>query len=206
MLLFVSDLHLEDSPRQFTIPLERFVCTLNLACRRARRAGVAEITLVLLGDIFELLKSSRWWKEPSLRPWQRGQPEAIRQRCAEIFQGVVDVNSRFFEGLRTLVAKHGVRLLYLVGNHDLLMGVKAGEDARQILREQLPGLAIHDSTILLDPLHEVVAKHGQEWDPVNRTQDPETRSPDWRCDRHRVRRRPSEAGSGESERAGSEGA
>jgi len=76
MLLFISDLHLPDNAGSTPLNLSVLLDRLDQMLTWARDKGVEETTLVLLGDIFELLKSESWLRT-SARPWTRGDDAAI---------------------------------------------------------------------------------------------------------------------------------
>ena len=81
MLIFVSDLHLMDEGFKEAIPTSRLVQVVDGTIRRALERGVKEhdVQFVLLGDIFEIIKSQQWidndvrpcissaWRRSSLR-------------------------------------------------------------------------------------------------------------------------------------------
>ncbi|HVG09853.1 MAG TPA: hypothetical protein VNM67_19285 [Thermoanaerobaculia bacterium] len=170
MLLFISDLHLTDTADRSTVDLTRIAEALNGQLLRAtRRKGIREVKLVLLGDIFELLKS-RIWLDRGLRPWDRPTSAHV-QAVADIFEAVLQANRPFLEDLCQLTQTYPVKLEYLPGNHDLYFNTEMGVQARRRLQELLP-LPRRDGepfeTILLDDGHSVMAKHGHEWDPTNR--------------------------------------
>lgn len=91
MLIFVSDLHLATVDFKATMSLSRFFGALSGILGRRRDEGVEEATLVLLGDIFEILKAPQWLEPPVLRPWQKEVPEH-GPRVEAIFSKIVEAN------------------------------------------------------------------------------------------------------------------
>jgi UDP-2,3-diacylglucosamine pyrophosphatase LpxH len=169
MLLFISDLHLTDTAARSTIDLTRIVEALEGQLLRATRKGIQEVTLVLLGDIFELLKS-RIWLDRALRPWEPLSADHVKA-VADIFEAVYQANAVFLHEIRRLTEVYPLKLEYLPGNHDLYLNSDIGIQARRRLQELLPlsqSGGVRFETTLLDSRHQVMAKHGHEWDPTNR--------------------------------------
>ena len=76
MLVFISDLHFVDgSAGEHNVPIEAFEIFLEDISWAANRLvddgrNVEEIKIVFLGDIFDLLRTERWFPFPeSERPW-----------------------------------------------------------------------------------------------------------------------------------------
>jgi UDP-2,3-diacylglucosamine pyrophosphatase LpxH len=155
MLVIISDLHLSDGSsgetvHQGTLRLfrERVRALAYAASWRAdgKYKPIEEFNIVLLGDILDALRSSKWFEDepgtPShIRPWDvtKGQPFATRVR--RITEGILSHNEVFFSLLRELrettvtnlppANPDGrpartplnrmpvtVRIHYMVGNHD----------------------------------------------------------------------------------------
>jgi UDP-2,3-diacylglucosamine pyrophosphatase LpxH len=153
MLVFISDLHLNDGssgthvhPGAFHIFAERL---RYLAARASWRADgsyrpVDHIDLVLLGDVLDIVHSDRWL-QTTVRPWDDIQSPAVMQTVIEIVDAILARNEAALSVLRGLVtqglvcvaapARNGqpvyhapplavpVRLYYMVGNHDWMLHV-----------------------------------------------------------------------------------
>lgn len=153
MLVFISDLHLNDGtsgtnvhPGAFHIFAERL---RYLAARASWRANgtyrpIDRIDLVLLGDVLDLIRSDRWL-QTSVKPWDDLQSPALVQTVTEIVDAILMRNEPSLALLRGLamqnlvcVAPAGrngqpihnvpplavpVRTYYMVGNHDWLLHV-----------------------------------------------------------------------------------
>jgi UDP-2,3-diacylglucosamine pyrophosphatase LpxH len=171
MIVLVSDLHLAESPGRTTIEVAPLLRHLTNMIELADERKVKELTIVLLGDIFELLKSNLWL-ERGVRPWEAPcTPEHVNI-VTDIFQRIVSANEDFFSGLRALTQKHEfVKLLYIPGNHDRALNTEMGKEARRALRDRLPLTGSGDQEFpddLLDEEHKLIAHHGHEWDMENR--------------------------------------
>jgi UDP-2,3-diacylglucosamine pyrophosphatase LpxH len=182
MIILISDLHLSDDPAHSTLNVGRLLDHLKHVIDGARGKGIREITLVLLGDIFETLRSVVW-VERRLRPWE-GCTAAHVDAVSEIVRRIVAANEVFFERLSALVeaAEGHLHLLYIPGNHDRLMNTEMGAGARGLILSKLPSLRASDGKPFSDPddrfpkqlvdeEHQLVARHGHEFDPANRYED-----------------------------------
>ena len=134
MLVFISDLHFVDgsagehnlSHRAFKYFFEDVA---NIASKTS--SEIKEIKIVLLGDIFDLLRTEGWFDYPAdERPWGTNEP-AIEVHALTLFDAITDHpgNRQTFkiirQGVADLKGKCGLdaeaRLFYLPGNHDRLV-------------------------------------------------------------------------------------
>lgn len=156
MLVVISDLHLNDGTTCESVDkgaFQRFVSELRQLAESAswrkhtgKKEGVYEplpsLDIVLLGDIFDLIRSDRWrFKDAYLphfhhipetaRPWDK--PEAYLPTLTTILAHILWHNRHSLRYLRRLSQSGlcipatpdgsgthtvGVRLHYMVGNHD----------------------------------------------------------------------------------------
>ncbi len=172
MLVFLSDLHLTDGtcgpnlhPGAFHILAERL---RYLAARASWRASggyqpVERIDLVLLGDVFDLIRSERWLHR-RVKPWDDVNSPEMVQTVAEIADQIAVVNEPSLQVLRSLVVQNAVwvapaarnaqpvynappqpvsvRIFYMVGNHDWMLRLRGPgyDQVRQRIVHQM-GLA-----------------------------------------------------------------
>jgi UDP-2,3-diacylglucosamine pyrophosphatase LpxH len=177
MLVIASDLHMTD--RATGAP----VSDLELAAF-AREVAALEplaepLTLVLLGDVIDFLRSEEWgrlWDEKNgAAPWSSVGPdfrgfEGSYQatRLAAIATRVVARYPEFSRALERLKQRAGSRIVYVVGNHDFMVQLSR-ETRAQIVRflsldhdAEDPFPLEHD-----DPELSVFAEHGHRHDPTN---------------------------------------
>jgi UDP-2,3-diacylglucosamine pyrophosphatase LpxH len=116
MLVIISDLHLTDGSSGETVhqgTLRVFRERLrNLAYAASWRADgkyrpIEEMNIVLLGDILDALRSSKWLEEgtgnpSSVRPWDDPRSEAFVQKVDAITKAILARNAIFFTMLREL--------------------------------------------------------------------------------------------------------
>lgn len=170
MYIFISDLHLMDGSagREF-VEAGVLASTMNDIAAHTREAEATEITLVFLGDVYDLWRTERWFEYPlEARPWgDAPSGEAL----LDIFEGVVAANGELLETLSgSLAERFGFpvepKRVFVPGNHDRL--VNASATLRRRVRETLGIGAAPDDELfphhVLDEEHGVFARHGHEWD------------------------------------------
>lgn len=71
---------------------------------------------MLLGDIFELLKSETWL-DTGLRPWEPLTKDHLAA-VNKIFNSICSANEDFFSGMRYIQTKYpNLQIAYIPGNH-----------------------------------------------------------------------------------------
>lgn len=172
MIIFISDLHLMDEGFKEAIPTSRLVQVVGGTIRRAVERGVKEhdIQLVLLGDIFEIIKSQQWI-DNDVRPWE---PSTAKHQSVvlSIYKSILKANASFEQWLTSLHTTYPqLRLIYIPGNHDLAINTDMGMLVRPMLRTLLAQTATTDlfPDEIRDAKHSVLARHGHEWDTNNRS-------------------------------------
>ena len=162
MLVIISDLHLTDGTSGETIRTGAFRTfrerIRDLAYDASWRseekyAPIECVDLVLLGDIIDVIRSTRWCEEtPSLRPWGDHTSPAFADTVARITEDVIANNRASLDVLKSLhdpkimnvplvtaddklvrISRNlntrertpvPVRIHYLVGNHDWFFHLK----------------------------------------------------------------------------------
>jgi UDP-2,3-diacylglucosamine pyrophosphatase LpxH len=184
MLVFISDLHFVDgsagehnlSHRAFEYFFEDLV-----AIAKKPSNEIKEIKIVLLGDIFDLLRTTNWFGYPvNERPWGTDE-RAIEVHALTLFDAIAEhpENRQTFQLFRQRVADlHSecgldaeARLFYRPGNHDRLC------NSYQSLRQKVCDClgippAWHNPNDLFPHTYEdlaygVFARHGHEYDKYN---------------------------------------
>jgi UDP-2,3-diacylglucosamine pyrophosphatase LpxH len=148
MLVIISDLHLNDGttgarihPGAFQLFAERLGdLAVNASWRSdGRYRPIDRIDLLLLGDVFDLIRSRRWLQSGT-RPWEDPHSPQVAETVSAIADAVLKQNSDALNVLRSLygqgaihippasqsgepvygVEGHSVavRTFYMVGNHD----------------------------------------------------------------------------------------
>jgi UDP-2,3-diacylglucosamine pyrophosphatase LpxH len=171
MLIVVSDFHLMDgSAGAHHVEPGVFRSTMHDLAGHAREAQAEEIGLIFLGDVFDLVRTERWFDYPlEQRPWGSSPSE---EALFEIFEGVVRNNIETFTILSgSLEREFGFPVepsrIYIPGNHDNL--INEHPHLRRRVREVLgmePGDAVFPRYVF-DVEHGLFARHGQEFDQLN---------------------------------------
>jgi UDP-2,3-diacylglucosamine pyrophosphatase LpxH len=146
------------------------------AIARDPNKTVHAIELVLLGDIFDLVRSDYWLTLPhAQRPWNgtlsshtgMSTDEAGNEsRFAAVLRNVLaqECAQRFVAGIRNLPEASGkpVALTYVVGNHDRVLHNYDG--LKSIIKDAFSPLDVSFRTELQLDEYAVAARHGHEWD------------------------------------------
>lgn len=184
MLAIISDLHLTDGTSGATIHPGAFHILAERLCDLAERASwrsdgtyrpIDRMDLVLLGDVLDVIRSTRWL-QGSVRPWDNmHSPEAV-EVVSTITGDILQANEPALHVLRSLAHEGAVRIPhgsrdglpvassdehpvpvhihYMVGNHDWMFHLRG--NSYDLLREQVArhmGLANRsDNPFPHDPL------------------------------------------------------
>jgi UDP-2,3-diacylglucosamine pyrophosphatase LpxH len=178
MLLFVSDLHLTDDPISSTVSDSALTTFAHDLGRLSERSP---IKLVLLGDIVDLLRSSKWlecWEEHRSAPWKAMSPGFANfvsnypeEYALDVAHGVIDRYQGFAAVLASLVAEKKVSVTYVIGNHDYMLQLST--KLRQAVCSFLSLSPTTNDWSKPFPTHyenepaSVYATHGHSYDPVN---------------------------------------
>ncbi len=173
MLVIISDLHLTDGTTGQTVPAGAFEIFAeriqDLAIAASYRADgsyrpIDRLDVVLLGDVLDVIRSSRWLAAPGVRPWGSTSSPDYIDTVTRITTDILDQNEESMAVLRRLAGERGVtvppatrmghpdpsaegepvpvRLHYMVGNHDWffhLPGSKYDAIRQKVVRQM--GLA-----------------------------------------------------------------
>ena len=176
MLVLVSDLHLTDGSTARNVNAEAFALMASLIRDTAARREAREIHLVLLGDIFDLVRSDYWLRAgvpPNRRPWGgpadprtavNADSEDVERQFAAVLEGILATETaRALGRAIASLAESGLPLqvTYVIGNHDRILWNFPGLRAR--ITAALPHLDTF-VTALESRDYGVVARHGHEWD------------------------------------------
>ncbi len=170
MLVIISDLHLTDgssgssiAPGAFSIFAERL---LDLAVAASWRADgtyrpVESIDLLLLGDILDVIRSSRWLASDVIRPWGNFARPEFADLVTQITGEILRQNEDALAILRNLATAEPLtvppatrqgrpaldgqpqvvplRVHYLVGNHDWFLHLRGPrfDQLRRLVIERL---------------------------------------------------------------------
>jgi UDP-2,3-diacylglucosamine pyrophosphatase LpxH len=183
MLVIISDLHLCDGTASRNVSPNAFGVLLDDVYDLARQYRARSIELLFLGDVFDFLRTERWFELPAdARPW--GSPDALDgappdrralDHALSITDDVIKFNADALSALRGEDrddAPCPVRRLFIPGNHDRLYLVDERIRARVRAalgtddERALAGEGVTQHALAL-PGYGVLARHGHEWDVWN---------------------------------------
>ncbi|HEX8961278.1 MAG TPA: hypothetical protein VF775_06870 [Geobacteraceae bacterium] len=174
MLVFLSDVHLTDGSSGETIRPAAFKLFADNLLKLAETVSpLEELRLILLGDIFDIIRSSRWLDGGNgVRPWDGPSPQQ-EEIVGNILRDILTANGASlaeFDRLRDYAGKRGIPfgITYVIGNHDWLVNRYPG--CREMAANAL-GIPSADAppfpTELFEPGYRVFARHGDIYDKFN---------------------------------------
>lgn len=193
MIALLSDIHFCDASAQIgNVAAPAFETVLHEIYIRARRIArgrdrPVRLDIVLLGDIFDLLRTERWLEDASgapvplaERPWATAAAlgegpisPLVAARARGILEDAIAANSDSLATLRgeRRLPPEGVqvRRIYIPGNHDRLYLHDAALRARVLgALGAVDGAGLSAEGIFLHrlqmPEYGLLARHGHEWD------------------------------------------
>jgi UDP-2,3-diacylglucosamine pyrophosphatase LpxH len=197
MLVAVSDLHLNDGTcgkslsadafKMFQERLEQLALSASMRSDGVYRP-LESIDLLLLGDIFELIHSTRWLTDKkggigTARPWIDPGSAALAEKVQEITEAILQHNAESMLMLRKMANGEGisippanaqgkpaleaserlpvpVRIYYMVGNHDWFYHLP-GEAYHQVRRLVIDAMGLQN-------LPAPIPHEPHEWDALLR--------------------------------------
>ncbi len=135
VLIFVSDLHLTDGRAVSHVPRAALFERFWERIERTRKGEQVEIAFI--GDLFDVVRSPKW-HGTSVRPYHADSPEQ-RAMTAEIVDSILAREQPFFDAIRRRAQDGTLRVSYVVGNHDRLVG--DSPEARAAIRKAFTGAA-----------------------------------------------------------------
>ncbi len=171
MLTVISDLHLTDGTSGTTINEKAFKIFNNQISALAKDRKAKSFELVLLGDIFDIIRSERWFGV-DVRPW--GSKSVEQENITmDILNAILEKNSKAIFYLRETIKKikstvcQNAKITYLMGNHDWL--INRYPSVRKKVRAALGigGANKFSPKPLQSSKHKCVLHHGDIFDNFN---------------------------------------
>lgn len=176
MLVFISDLHFTDGTAgEHNVKSAAFDGFLQDLAVHARKAKAEEIKIIFLGDIFDLIRTEKWFNfDEDERPWGSNESK-IESNAENILKDIISKNQSTFDIFKDENLKEKYEFdteperIYIPGNHDRLCNKY--ESLRTIVRENL-GIKGKNTGepfdyFYSDPKYSVLARHGNEFDEYN---------------------------------------
>ena len=132
MLVFLSDVHLTDGTSGETMDSGAFKKFVLYLRDLVETAGAKKLEIVLLGDIFDVIRSD-YWLRSDIRPWSKaedrdGKGKGLQDYTIKIVNGICKnkINKASMNHLKAFKKKMkakgvSVKFTYIVGNHDWLI-------------------------------------------------------------------------------------
>jgi UDP-2,3-diacylglucosamine pyrophosphatase LpxH len=178
MMIIFSDIHLTDESTAINVDPSAFERLGREIASNASQRGVTEIHVVLLGDIFDLVRTSYWMShgvELNDRPWggdldpQTGmnrKTATVKQQFEAVLDGILKSDSgqaliQMLEGLPR-VGRDAPQVTYVVGNHD--RALNNFDSLQDQIRAAIPSVGLRLTTSVRSEDYGLLARHGHEWD------------------------------------------
>ncbi len=195
MLVAISDLHLSDGTVGKSLSADAFHIFRERLEQLAFSASLREddiyrplesIDLLLLGDIFELIHSTRWLDEKPgepgyVRPWDNTSGSALVTKTGQIMRGILEQNVGALQVFRQMAGGEAitlppasftgkpaldaherlpvpVKIYYMVGNHDWFLHLP-GEGYDTIRQEIITAMGLQNPRT-------PIPYESREWDPL----------------------------------------
>ncbi len=172
MLVFLSDIHMTDGSSGETIKgtaFKIFSDNVQKLVDSLKPAPPEEIRLVLLGDVFDIIRSGKWLNVAD-RPWDPPGPSQERI-VTEILDGILANNRASLAEIERLRQwsedkKIPFHITYVMGNHDWL--INRYPSCRKKVAAALGETGDAPfPTEFFDKDYKVFARHGDIYDPFN---------------------------------------
>lgn len=172
MQVFISDIHLTDGTSGATIKPRAFELLWNNLQKLISDVGnTTELKVVLLGDIFDVIRSTKWLDHElnpsSSRPWDN-KGSAQEAMVENIVNSIIATNQSTLGWLTKFSQlSNKFDMQYVIGNHDWLINryPKIQSTVANALGIPLPAGGF--PTEIFEPAYKTIARHGDKYDELN---------------------------------------
>jgi UDP-2,3-diacylglucosamine pyrophosphatase LpxH len=173
MLAIVSDIHLTDGTTAHSAHPHAFTLLGNEIKRAAKDKKARDVHVVLLGDIFDLVRTDYWLRNvtPGDRPWggdldpatgmNAARGSGVERQYGAVLDGILATPAA--RALIKMLNTHATQVTYVLGNHDRAFW--NFRSLRTKLAAALPSVTF--AAELSDEAYGVLARHGHELDENN---------------------------------------
>jgi UDP-2,3-diacylglucosamine pyrophosphatase LpxH len=178
MLVVFSDTHISDNSTARNVHASAFDLLCQEIVSAADAKGAIEVHVVLLGDIFDLVRTDWWHQETVMaqRPWggdldpatAMNQDSARNEaQFAAVLAKILETEAakRLIKVLNELSGKtnRDTHVTYVIGNHDRVFN--NFPSLQQTVTQALTGVKqVSFANVFRSPEYGVLARHGHEWD------------------------------------------
>jgi|GEM_PF-567955 len=198
MLVAFSDLHLSDEktavnvhPSAFTRTMKKLIMVNRDKDRDNSNTQIKEIIIVLLGDIFDFVRTDYWLDEDKInvseRPWNgtidkesgmNSGSKNLEKHFTNVLEDIFNTGSSkaFFDTLNFIKTDSNipVKIVYVIGNHDRILNnyislqnkiaAKFGDYAYKTAGKKDEIVFVNE---YMNKDYAVFCRHGHEWDEDN---------------------------------------
>src|ERR1043166_6264035 len=180
MLVVISDLHLTDCKTARNVDPDALKILEGEILTNAKNRKAKEIHFVLLGDVFDLVRTDYWHERTKAgtlrveqRPWNGALNPAramnpdpgVEIQFQEVLAGVMSTKaSTELLAMIQRLPSAGVplRVTYLIGNHDRVL--HNFSSLQTAIAAKLPGIDLKFRSVVKESVYGLLARHGHEWD------------------------------------------
>lgn len=183
MLVTVSDLHLTDESTSTNVREKALSKVLLREIVQNARENAKEIHFVLLGDIFDLVRTDYWVKEvpANEKPWNGElSPKTgmnihrnVEMHYQRVLERILATRSSraLFKTINSLKERSGkvnrrrfhTKITFVAGNHD--RALRAFPSLQRTIEQQIKNVdEVEFRTEVVAPEYGVLERHGHEWD------------------------------------------
>ncbi len=183
MLVFISDIHLTDGTSGETINAGAFKKFTQYLEDLILTAKAKNVKVVLLGDIFDVIRSEHWLQSNMIRPWSKphekdGKDHSLKDYTEKIVDKICKNKKNIASMAHLKTFKNSmndkdieVSYVYITGNHDWLINRYSStrmqvakflgmDDHKQYEEKRFPLEGFWSD-------YNVFARHGDIYDPFN---------------------------------------
>ena len=178
MIVFISDLHfVDETAGKHNVDAKAFeLFSGDLTWFVERRENIKELKVVLLGDIFDVLRTEYWFGvDPAERPWALPgpSPAVLEGHVKKVLTKIIAKSKGQLNALSQSLKDIGkkskleMELIYVPGNHDRLVNLFGSSRAQARKALGLGASQERFDNFFMDLDHGVLARHGHEFDKYN---------------------------------------
>lgn len=187
MLAVISDIHLTDGSTSFNVKEEAFTevlqdYILDNAVDKKGDPIVNELNIILLGDIFDLMRTEYWLKQPeNERPWNgdislingmNSEIDIIKPHYEKALDNILNSESgkAFISALKEIKKGYpDAKIYYIIGNHDRAFNNfnSMQVNLQTALSDQYNESDIKFTNLYFDTDYSILCRHGHEYDENN---------------------------------------
>ncbi len=172
MLVVVSDIHIDDgslSAELLSHSMARYFRynTSRILQEKKLFERPKPLELCFLGDCIDVLRSDIWFEDESgVKPWSAPSKDQ-ENLLLRIVKKIIEVNYEVFQEFKALLSGYESRLIYVIGNHDHLVGTYKSVQDLIMKAFGLDESRVEFCMEYTWPEYGVYAYHGHKYDPRN---------------------------------------